>query len=50
MGNINNSLKKKKPNVIFDAQVTTEEEYNCILIYNDETKVTKAKLRYEFCN
>lgn len=27
-----------KPNVIFDAQVTTEDEYNCILIYNDETK------------
>ncbi|CAO0789819.1 unnamed protein product [Mucor circinelloides] len=27
-----------KPNVVYDAQVTTEEEYNCILIYNDETK------------
>ncbi|KAF1799922.1 hypothetical protein FB192DRAFT_1141603 [Mucor lusitanicus] len=27
-----------KPNVVYDAQVTTEEEYNCILIYNEETK------------
>jgi hypothetical protein len=29
----------KKPNVTYDAEITTEEEYNCILIYNEETKV-----------
>ncbi|RCH87531.1 hypothetical protein CU098_009929, partial [Rhizopus stolonifer] len=28
----------KKPNVVYDVQVTTEEEFNCILIYNEETK------------
>ncbi|KAI8639146.1 hypothetical protein BD408DRAFT_435440 [Parasitella parasitica] len=27
-----------KPNVMYDAQVTADEEYNCILIFNDETK------------
>lgn len=26
-------------NMIYDAEVSTEEEFNCILIYNEEKKV-----------